>query len=88
MAIFKERYGNLRMCGISTDDYETSLAKINRLVWEIRQDFPTVKDTDIKIVLRDGSSRHGQMIVEFYLPDGVEIPADYVKLQSSPQLLG
>ena len=62
---------------LRTDDYSKRMSKFLILMGIAKHDFPDLEDSDFEIVVYGGDRRKRIPGLEFSLPEGSVIPADY-----------
>jgi len=65
-----------------TNNYGRTPSKINDFMKVIREDFPTIKDNDMEVVIYGGERKARIMGVRFNIPKDVNIPKDYFEWNS------
>lgn len=76
-------------CCLIEDNYGKSIAKINRMLAQARTDFPALVRTDlldgeVDVFILAKSPYTGMLALEFQIPDGVNAPDDYIRVENLP----
>lgn len=71
---------------VYTNTNGTSVTKVAEFTQIAKEDFPDLKDEDIRVVFFTGIRRKGLLGVRFQVPHGAEIPGDYHELGLMTQM--
>ena len=73
--LHKEYCGNFAQ--LFTNDYSKMPSKINNFIDIIKEDFPTIQDEDMEIVIFGGERKARIIGLRFKIPKDADIPKDY-----------
>jgi hypothetical protein len=88
--IFRPHKGkgtSLAMAQIHANHYDSSLSHVNEMAKTLKEDFPNIKDEDIKVHKYGGQRIKGITLVEIQLGEATEVPYGYDEVSEIEYIL-